>query len=356
MSDIEEDRRPTPPAARARSSDKSTLERVVDVGLSLSASLLLALILVIIAPARIAGPIQDLIGDPIIFTAASIGTCYALVILKLATNKRLRESVREVLSEAARKFIGTTEALIGVGNLKLELPGEKSTRSQRVIRNQRREINALRAQLSAGGEHISDTSEQRMVDIVGRAISKALAVKGDTTIEQVAKSVERDAPVAAMRGAVERLNAASSTVTVRGFVNLLIGIVFALGALYVLRESVGQFTPDQISRLTLPEVAYFVGIRVSLALIITLISYFFLLLYRRSLDDSKYYQNEVTRIELSIAATALAGSISDQSATASLVYNLTERLHGGPNPPAGGESFREKLLLKAIEKLPELKT
>ena len=157
-----------------------------------------------------------------------------------------------------------------------------------------------------------------------------------------------------------RLQAASSTVSARGFLNLVLGIGFAGGALYVLQEAVWLLTPDRLNTLPMSTVIYLTATRVSLAIVITFVSYFFLSLYRRSLEDAKFYQNEMTDISARATALQLAYFIGDKESRA---YVLAKFMESDRNrtlvlsPSAtDGESFGAEMAKKLIDKLPTIKT
>jgi hypothetical protein len=237
---------------------------------------------------------------------------------------------------------------------------QRDAHYRNLLRQQRMLTNRLK-QSSISSASLSRETEEKVVSLFREAITKDLSERWKTSLDEMIKSrvasSQRDASVLVLERATQRLQSASSTVTARGFVNLVIGIVFALGALYVLRESVSLFTPEQLERLTIPQVMYLVGVRISLALIITLIAYFFLSLYRRSLEDAKYYQNEVTNIEARTSGLLTAAALKDPQ-TSTVVVNA---LMASGNSPAGDaelktEAAREKLLLAVIEKLPQFKS
>jgi len=156
----------------------------------------------------------------------------------------------------------------------------------------------------------------------------------------------------------ERLRGASSTVTIRGFLNLLIGIGFAIGALYLLKEAVEIFSPERLRSITTVEISYIIGIRLSLALIITLISYFFLSLYRKSLDDVKFYNNEITNISSRAAALSISIKRDDKESIVAVIEKLMDDDRNNL-PSAEDEKnpnvLSEKLASALIAKLPDLK-
>lgn len=96
----------------------------------------------------------------------------------------------------------------------------------------------------------------------------------------------------------------------RGTVNLVLGVITALSGVVVLsffvlvREettaSLENFVIDFLPRL-------------SIVLIIEVFSYFFLRLYKASLAEIKYFQNEATNIEHNFVALEVAISINDKA-------------------------------------------
>jgi uncharacterized membrane protein YjfL (UPF0719 family) len=93
---------------------------------------------------------------------------------------------------------------------------------------------------------------------------------------------------------IDRLKREVWSLQRRGGVNLVIGIAVAIaGALFLgLAVSFSPATSDYHVLL-----AYFVP-RITLTLMIEVFAYFFLRLYSNSLSEIKYFQNELTNIEL----------------------------------------------------------
>lgn len=157
-----------------------------------------------------------------------------------------------------------------------------------------------------------------------------------------------------------RLSRASSTVSIRGLLSLLIGIGFAAGALYILRQAVDELKPDYLANLTVATATYMIALRLSLAAFITLISYFFLSLYRASLLDNKYYQNEITNISMISAAMHVAYSTSDDDTKKSLVLEMAKLdrnavVSSGKNASSNSTSAYAAIVEKLVEKLPGIK-
>lgn len=123
--------------------------------------------------------------------------------------------------------------------------------------------------------------------------------------------------------AKSRLENASSSVSVRGVVSLIFGILTASGALYTLRDA-AQIFQDFKSSQPENQIILYLATRISIALFITFISYFFLSLYKRSLDEVKFYQNELTNIDYSITSISLAAEASDPTIKSLISLNMLE--------------------------------
>ena len=93
----------------------------------------------------------------------------------------------------------------------------------------------------------------------------------------------------------------------RGNVNLTLGIVTTLAGLIVLSVAVFQ-TPVAAESTVL--LAYFIP-RVTLVILIEVFAYFFLQLYKESLNGIKYFQNELTNVEAK--QIALEAALQDDS-------------------------------------------
>jgi hypothetical protein len=350
-------------ASKPNRSRRPPFTAVINAAIVVVVSIVIVLLAILALPDTnyLRATISRYIGNPVAVTSVFALVGYLLFVIKLITTPATRRFFLEFTYEFARSLAGAVGSLVGVG-LDVELPQKRLRRYQSRIRQQRLKLRELRAQLSSSERILSSSAEAKIIDLFRQAIGDDIAPKIsqglEAAVDDRASGRMDEAAIGVMDRAVGRLQSASSTVTIRGFVNLVIGILFALGALYVLRESVGLFSPEQLSRITLAEATYLVGIRVSLALVITLIAYFFLSLYRRSLEDAKYYQNEVTQIEAVISAISLSKTLSDPSISAAVVQGLITRGSQivADAPPKNAETFRERLALKALEKLPDIKT
>ena len=114
----------------------------------------------------------------------------------------------------------------------------------------------------------------------------------------------------------ERLNLEIRALGRRGNVNLVIGMVTTFAGVCLLALVVFGEPPPYSGSGTQPANSNFIYLlhffaRISIALFVEVFAYFFLRLYRTSLEDIKYYQNEMTNIESRALAVTLLGSSAD---------------------------------------------
>lgn len=99
-----------------------------------------------------------------------------------------------------------------------------------------------------------------------------------------------------LKNSLERLNTEIINTSRRSNLNLVIGIVstfFAIFGFTTVLYLTNAMTTDVIS--------YFLP-RIGLVIFVQIFAYFFLRLYKKGMEDIKYYQNEVTNVESKISA------------------------------------------------------
>lgn len=109
----------------------------------------------------------------------------------------------------------------------------------------------------------------------------------------------------------------------RGNLNLILGILTTIAGLSVLGYAV--FNPP--ATVAAPELLSHFVPRVSLVVLIEVFAYFFLRLYKQSLGEIKYFQNEITNIEAKHLALQVALRTDDPGLRSKIVESLagTER-------------------------------
>ncbi|WBA12715.1 amastin family protein [Salinivibrio kushneri] len=123
---------------------------------------------------------------------------------------------------------------------------------------------------------------------------------------------------------LERLRDETSALGRRGNLNLGLGIFTTIIGLGILGYFVVEI--DAIPEDKMAFIAYFLP-RLSLVLLIEVFAYFFLKLYKASLQEIKYFQNEMTNSEAKLVALKCSIMTSDATATSEVIRALacTER-------------------------------
>jgi hypothetical protein len=132
----------------------------------------------------------------------------------------------------------------------------------------------------------------------------------------------RDRTIRAQFGkTVDRLTAEINALQRRGTTNLLFGIAITLVGIvmlvvYLFIGSENGIGPWQFFVHYAP--------RLTLVVLIEVLAYFFLRLYKSNLDDIKYFQNELTNVEAKHAALQAAFFTDDKSLLADVVSSLSK--------------------------------
>lgn len=122
----------------------------------------------------------------------------------------------------------------------------------------------------------------------------------------------------------KRLNQEIFALQRRGNLNLILGIIITFLGLYILYTYLlpldeKEFTNAKFIQVFLP--------RLSLVILIEIFAYFFLRLYKSSLQEIKFYQNELTNVEAKLSALQLAFSDNKTQEKITVIEQLlkTER-------------------------------
>ncbi|ERP96256.1 hypothetical protein Q674_05700 [Acinetobacter sp. COS3] len=117
---------------------------------------------------------------------------------------------------------------------------------------------------------------------------------------------------------LDRIRQEISSLARRGTVNLFIGITLSILGVFYLIATI----PNITLYTDYPSLIYYFLPRVLIVIFIEFFSFFFLNLYKRSLDEIKYFQNEMTNLEGKYLALYLAR----QSGNFKLLSNALDTL------------------------------
>lgn len=121
---------------------------------------------------------------------------------------------------------------------------------------------------------------------------------------------------------ISRLNKYIVTVERKANFNLTYGLFFCIVGISFIFYSMSIYTPTADETLQ-NSLIYFIP-RITLTLLIEVFSYFFLNLYKRNLEDIKYFQNEVTNLESKYLAILYAFENNNGQVKAKVIENLME--------------------------------
>ncbi|UFM68553.1 hypothetical protein LO739_17170 [Leclercia adecarboxylata] len=120
---------------------------------------------------------------------------------------------------------------------------------------------------------------------------------------------------------LERLKKETESLTRRGNLNLTLGILTTVIGLCLLGYFV--ITANDIPQDKFEFIVGFIP-RLSLVILIEVFAYFFLKLYKSSLSEIKYFQNEMTNIEGKFVAIKCAEKIPDANVMSNIVNNIAQ--------------------------------
>lgn len=138
-------------------------------------------------------------------------------------------------------------------------------------------------------------------------------------------SLARKSVMSEINASLSRLSRSSSDLSRRGTVNLLTGIGLAVLGFGVLGYSLLTF--DSSTLRTIDSWAPWVTLRIAFVVVIEVLAYFFLRMYKNAQEDIKYFQNEITNLEMrAIGITlALIPNATDRQIEIALLLATTER-------------------------------
>jgi hypothetical protein len=183
-------------------------------------------------------------------------------------------------------------------------------------------LDELRGTLGASAAQaptFSDADRAKVLaSIQAKLESEALSSYVAGIQELVAANVKRASVEQLFTSISDRLGREVQDQARRGNLNLILGILTTLIGLTVLGYSVFYAPAAQATQEIL---AYFVP-RVSLVILIEVFAYFFLRLYKQSLSEIKYFQNEITNVQ----SRHLAIQFSSKDPDAGLQLKIVEEL------------------------------
>lgn len=213
---------------------------------------------------------------------------------------------------------------ISIGELQAEFPSKHEIDND-VIRDIEQRIDELKSNQTSF--ELSEEERGNLLDGIREKISSSLEEEALDGIKSSIKKELTDERIKYLRKnldtSMRRLSKEVLDLGRRGNINLIIGALATLAGFLIFGMMVldGNFNPT-----TDNFIASFVP-RLSLVILIEIFAYFFLDLYKSSLSEIKYFQNEITNIESKYAAMEYAVQYGDKDSVNKVLNQLanTER-------------------------------
>ena len=183
--------------------------------------------------------------------------------------------------------------------------------------------------MSSGTIFYNTLSNQEKKEIVDGLEAKIIEQSSENFITKVHKKIndklanfsELNIATNTFNSTIDRLNLEIVDLKKRGNLNLVLGIiitVLGIGFLwfYVLNSGIDYKDFNEYTFF------YFFLPRLSLVILIEIFAYFFLKLYKQSLIDIKFYQNEITNIESKLTAIQLSYYQKNQEERICIIRDL----------------------------------
>ena len=212
---------------------------------------------------------------------------------------------------------------------RVEHSASLSSSDLEVIQEQLKNLREQADHTNSINEAITAEHKEELVSLLKSDILKVSSDEAyKETLEKIKKEVSNSNQLKEVENVflrtLDRLYSEISALSRRGNLNLSLGILTTIIGLGILGYFVLEI--DSIPEDKMAFIAHFIP-RLSLVILIEVFAYFFLKLYKSSLSEIKYFQNEMTNAEAKLVAIKCSIMISDTSTTAQVIQALsnTER-------------------------------
>jgi len=196
------------------------------------------------------------------------------------------------------------------------------------IEKLKEELYLLNSKIKKTPEIMDEDQKQNLIAHLKEELTAATASE---VLEEVKEQANRRFAVEAWIGqvsaqfedSVRRLNAEVSAQGRRGNLNLVLGILTTVSGLVLLGYFVINLEPSKAEANYVDFVRHFIP-RLSLVGFVELFAYFFLRLYKASLAEIKYFQNELTNVESKAIALGAALNTQKESTISDTIISLTK--------------------------------
>lgn len=254
-----------------------------------------------------------------------IGAIVTLILLIQLRDRNFRGALSEALFEIAHRISSLIGGFTGIGAA-ITIDDSFTREQKRKIDYLQSEISALRdsSQLGSNSALLESTAKKAVSAALDREIARDIAKSVEENFQSALQDVFDGRVDGILDDRRRRLERTATVVTVRGFFNLMFGLIFAGVGIWYLISRQWDLTEVTIESLTL-----FALTRLSISILCVVVAYFFFSLYRSSLDDTKYYQNEISNVD-SLHVAILTLSILDQDGRLDLAKSFSLKDSNAP--------------------------
>lgn len=180
------------------------------------------------------------------------------------------------------------------------------------------------SKIDAGQEAATEEDRDKVLSLIQTKLESQALEEYLSAIRKLIKNQEQNNLLADTFNEVRiRLGAEIASLVRRGSVNLVFGILISISGVVILWVVVDGLPSES----GVPEITGYFLPRLSIVVLVQMFAYFFLKLYRQSLSEIKYFQNELTNIESKYLSVQLSLQHNDSRVQANVVSVLasTER-------------------------------
>lgn len=190
------------------------------------------------------------------------------------------------------------------------------------------ELNEIKKNISVSLKGKADLTDDEKAEIIDHLKNKITDSLGSELLKEIeskyAPEIQRDSQIFYIqekcKNTEERLKSEIDALSKRGNINLIIGVLTTIVAVSILASTV---IANDLPTDTESMMIHFIP-RLSLSVFIELFSFFFLKLYKSSLAEIKYYQNELTNIESKFVSLIKAIQGGDKEILDKILVSLVE--------------------------------
>lgn len=263
--------------------------------------------------------------DFLVFVALGLltlsGGNVLMVYLQTGFKRNSDEEVSSLKLEAELERLRTETAKSLVVNV------SQSSDSKSDVESLRAEISELKAQFhGVDKEQIAALAETLKKEISAEAGNSLISDLQKKVTEEVTTQAHERETARNFEETRNRLSLEIAALGRRGNLNLILGIVTTVSGLILLAMFV--FTQVEMPKEAVPFAMHFLP-RLTLVLFIEIFAYFFLRLYKSSLAEIKYFQNELTNVEQKYVALLIAIKYGESAIRNEVIskFASTERNH-----------------------------